>query len=163
MLTTCWIDADTTLTWYQTILLFNMQGNLIVPPRSFWEFGMEYAGMGRNANVTPRNEATFKSHFGTLPGVCAFVWDKIHRHCAPSEFYHLLWALLFIKTYSTESVLKGKVGVRDEETYMTHTWRVLFSISNFSLTRSMYWIWETLSFSVKFVMLTVCMSLFFSK
>ena len=107
-----------------------MQQNLIVPPQSFWEFGMEYAGMGRNASVTTRNEATFKAHFGTLPGVCAFVWDRIHVRCAPSEFYHLLWALLFIKTYSTESVLKGKVGVKDEETYMTHTWRVLFSISN---------------------------------
>lgn len=101
-----------------------------IAPAEFWRKGMEYAGFGNNAPFTERNLGTFKSHFGTTPGVCAFVWNAIAQHSAGAEFYHLLWALMFIKIYASEAVLKGKAGVQDEKTLTKWTWIVLRAIEN---------------------------------
>lgn len=91
---------------------------------------MEYAGLGNDAPINERNLSTFKSHFGSTPGVCAYVWRAIAQQSAGAQFYHLLWALMFIKIYASEAVLKGKAGVKDEKTYTKWTWIVLRAIEN---------------------------------
>jgi len=61
----------------------------------------------------------FRAHYGTTPGICAFLWPRLEVFSlSPKpEYFHLLWALLFLKLYDTEEVLAGMVGGVDEKTY----------------------------------------------
>ena len=90
---------------------------------------MDYSGLGNDAPINERNLSTFKSHFGTTPGVCAYVWSLIVQQSARAQFYHLLWELMFIKIYVSEAALKGMADKKDEKTY-TKTWKVLRAIEN---------------------------------
>ena len=69
-----------------------------------------------------RSHATQNQHFkavrGVHPTVCVIVWGElkwsmlVKDACKPK---HLLWALIFLKTYTTESSLAVAIGV-DEKT-----------------------------------------------
>ena len=64
-------------------------------------------------NITTADKAQFIAHFGVTPYVCAYVWQAlwtkmlVPRHGIKP---YLLWALMFLKLYSTEIVLAGMAG-----------------------------------------------------
>ena len=104
-----------------------------VAPIDFLRVGLEY--MGRKnisatcvADVRETDQRRFKANYGVSPLVCAQVWMLI-CHCLPAycKIDHLLWALLFMKIYSTESVLVGIAQV-DKKTFWGHVWTVIFAI-----------------------------------
>ena len=71
----------------------------------------------------------FRSHFGTDPEIASSIWTRIR--CNPknelprnAKTRHLLWALLFMKTYTTDSVLCGIAGGVDPKTF--RKWRTIF-------------------------------------
>ena len=96
--------------------------------------GLKYMGRRISAkcmrDVKETDKRRFRASYGVSPEVCTQVWQMIY-HSLPMllTFDHLLWALLFMKIYATESVLAGSVGV-DEKTYRLHVWTVIKSISN---------------------------------
>ena len=54
----------------------------------------------------------FKSAFGVSPEVSALAWNLLDFSDAPdAQPKHLLWALIFLKAYTRESVLCGMAGV----------------------------------------------------
>lgn len=71
----------------------------------------------------------FVSLFGVTPRVCAVVWN-ITSFDDDIKLQHLLWALLFLKTYEKESVLIVLAGGVDRKTYRHKVWRVLSSLKS---------------------------------
>ena len=72
----------------------------------------------------------FKAHFRISPLVLSRAWDLMDvENDGPigGQRKHLLWALLFLKTYMTESVLAKMVGV-DEKTYRKWVWMMLWRL-----------------------------------
>jgi hypothetical protein len=83
---------------------------------------------------------SFKEHFGCKPIVVAKAWEMIEQytsHDAPEVFSikHLLWALIFLKTYSVEGIrttlAAGGTGIRpDTKTVRDMTWVALECLAN---------------------------------
>ena len=71
----------------------------------------------------------FKVICGVHPTVCAIVWGELKQSmlvedaCKPK---HLLWALMFLKTYTTESLLAVAIGV-DEKTLGKWIFIIIYS------------------------------------
>lgn len=67
----------------------------------------------------------FKSFFGVSPSICAKTWNliksKLPSDCQP---IHLLWTLLFLKCYNTESVNHSIAGC-DEKTFRKRVNQIL--------------------------------------
>ena len=71
----------------------------------------------------------FKAHFGVDPNLCVTIWNRIANNGAfvyfttmhPPNPKHLLWALLFMKLYSSVSVLASMCRV-DDKTFRKWTW-----------------------------------------
>ena len=80
---------------------------------------------GRYSNKTRLRR--FKGWFGTDAKIVALTWAGLFasgwlnyaRHPKP---VHLLWALLFLQTYSTESILASQAGGVDEKTLRKWVW-----------------------------------------
>lgn len=74
----------------------------------------------------------FRSFFGVSPEICSRLWGMLDP-CATMENgavpEHLLWALMFMKIYATNSVLCALVGGVDEKTYRKWTWIFVNAIS----------------------------------
>lgn len=68
----------------------------------------------------------FISMFGLSPKVIAVVWN-ITPFDDDVKLLHMLWALNFLKTYATESVLIQLAGNVDRKTYRKRVWSVLSS------------------------------------
>ena len=66
----------------------------------------------------------FRGFFGTSPIVCLVAWDMLTalrpRKSTPN---HLLWALILLKQYNTETVNAALVGV-NEKTF--RKWSLIF-------------------------------------
>ena len=82
--------------------------------------------MSRNHFTSEKTEKRqFHATFGTLAEVCVELWEKIDptstmpKRVQPA---HLLWALMFLKLYSTEPVLSSMVGGVDEKTFCKWAW-----------------------------------------
>lgn len=64
----------------------------------------------------------FRAFFGVDPIVCSIVWEQLKNDRPPrSKPKHLMWALMFLKIYTTENVFRGIVGV-DEKTWRKWIW-----------------------------------------
>jgi hypothetical protein len=76
----------------------------------------------------------FYSLFGASPKICSILWQMIlHKNnnglqdgASPE---HLLWALLFMKTYTTEPIMCSMVGV-SRKTLRKWVWWVVDQLSN---------------------------------
>ena len=71
----------------------------------------------------------FSSFFGTTLSVTYLLWCKLMMDIPLCErpnviIIHLLWTLMFLKTYQTTSVLAIKCKV-DEKTYRKYVWLVI--------------------------------------
>jgi hypothetical protein len=90
----------------------------------------------------------FKAHFGVSPFIASCIWNRMLDEntlptlkARPMMPKHLLWALMFLKLYSTEEVLCRKCGTT-EKTFRRRVWLMLCSIATLDvvsyLTASMF-------------------------
>lgn len=107
-------------------------------PHVFLQLGLGYIA-NRPPSMVPRvfeaeessvaDDRRFRACFGASPGRCTDVWRMINpvdimpRGVQP---HHLLWALLFLKVYATETVLTAMVDSPDEKTF--RKWCRLFVV-----------------------------------
>jgi len=102
--------------------------SLTLHPNIVYNKGLQIAGKCNTLCVT--NMEYFRSHFGTSPGVVSIIWQMISGMLPRSyNFIHVLWGLMFMKVYSTASVLSGKLGV-DEGIYRNKCWTVVKAIAS---------------------------------
>lgn len=74
----------------------------------------------------------FKEQFGVTPEVCAKLWTLLDPYATMANAVkpcHLLWALVFLKQYNTESNASSAVGGPDEKTYRKWVWHFVEAIS----------------------------------
>jgi hypothetical protein len=72
-------------------------------------------------------EQAFRSLFGIGPAVCGHLWDHFsYWKWLPPKMRpkHLLWALLFLKVYSTEAVLSS-IAKTSRKTLRKWVWLLL--------------------------------------
>jgi len=81
-------------------------------------------------------EYRWAAHFHAEPEVCVDVWNRLQEDFDDDDLMesqaqpeHLLWALLFLKTYETEPVLTGICGGIHEDTLRKWVWFILFRTS----------------------------------
>ena len=102
----------------------------------FLELGL--GTMNRIVVAMATAECWFRALYGTYPLIAAILWYEIsvahpwmqRQNRCQSE--HLLWALLFLKTYTTENLLSVVIG-RDKKTYRKWVWFILEGLSRMSL------------------------------
>lgn len=101
----------------------------------FLAIGMKIARRSRVVALATQ-EARFKSHFGTQPRICSDVWTRINPAASMptgAKPVHLLWALMFLKLYSSESVLCTLASAGeavDEKTLRKWVWMFVPAIAD---------------------------------
>ena len=76
----------------------------------------------------------FRTHFGTTSNVCSIIWKKIYddattaQELANAKPEHLLWSLLFLKTYTKEPIHSSLVDC-DDKTFRKWSWKFVKAIS----------------------------------
>ena len=105
-----------------------------VDPPAFMELGRQIMGFPRPVRRETELKR-FRAHFGTTDIRCTIIWRMLRANADSVQVIgrgprpqHLLWALLWLKTYDTESILCGKVGC-DETTYRKWIWRFVEAIA----------------------------------
>jgi hypothetical protein len=81
---------------------------------------------------SPVFERRWIAHFGVEVFVCVDVWKRLRINKEGpenAEPKHLLWALLLLKQYGTESDLAGKCEGVDEQTFRKWSWIFIEKIS----------------------------------
>jgi hypothetical protein len=73
----------------------------------------------------------FVTLFGASPKVCAAIWN-LTLFDDDVKLQHLLWALLFLKTYQKETPLMVLAGCSCRKTFRKYLWKVLSSLSKAS-------------------------------
>ena len=94
-----------------------------IHPDSFMRYGKDI--MKTNCCYTLLRK--FRSFFGISPIVCSNAYNKISKDPdfpKQTKPYHLLWALMFLKLYSTESIVAGIAGC-SEKTFRKWSWTML--------------------------------------
>ena len=72
-----------------------------------------------------RGERNFRSLFGTIPEVCAAVWNRlVFDEGSGVRPVHLLWSLMFMKSYAKEALLCRIAGV-SRSTYRKFVWLII--------------------------------------
>jgi hypothetical protein len=101
------------------------------PPHVFEQLGSEL--MQRDSGRQTRTgDRRFRSTFGTTAVVCCRLWhllqpvQTMQQGASPR---HLLWALMLLKIYSTESVLSTMAQGVDEKTFRKWAWMFIDEIS----------------------------------
>ena len=102
--------------------------------------------LGNSSTVLSRR---YRGLFGVTPHITNLLWSYV-RNKLPRNTHerHLLWALLFLKCYPTDTVLSA-LCCADESTVRYWIWTVLESIANlrlvwlltFLLLRLKYWLY----------------------
>ena len=77
----------------------------------------------------------FRSLFGVSPKTCALLWGHL-TGIVPSNAkpVHMMWSLLFLKSYPTEHVLASIVQC-DEKTTRKWTWTLIEGLESLELVR----------------------------
>ena len=74
----------------------------------------------------------FHATFGTCPELCSVIWGRLIQYGLLPEqrlSFHLLWALMFMKLYCSESVHCALAGGVDEKTFQKWAWLFVDAIS----------------------------------
>jgi hypothetical protein len=97
-------------------------------PEDFEKLGGEIMARNTDGGSAAVFEAQFVTFFGVICMVVANVWNRLVDKGDPelesAEPFHLLWGLLFLKQYPSETLFCKLVGVRDEGT--VRHWSQLF-------------------------------------
>ncbi len=70
----------------------------------------------------------FRAHFGTSAEICSELWTMI-PFIQGGKPFHLLWALMLLKLYCAETVLRTLAGV-NEQTFRKWAWRCVIEMSD---------------------------------
>ena len=101
----------------------------MVSALDYFRLGMSYTK--RKPVFNADNEIRFRSAFVTTPKIIFQIWNLIEPSLASeTRYFHLLWALIFLKLYDNETVAAGIVGGVNEKTFRKHVWKVLAAIDN---------------------------------
>jgi len=105
-----------------------------VPAETFEDIGRAIANRAK-CQCREYELRRFKAFFGCNPARCAQLWwmlfktkaakDEIGENARP---VHLLWGLLFLKIYNTDTVMTGMTGA-DEDTFRKWSWKFVVGIS----------------------------------
>lgn len=108
---------------------------MIISPNAFLELGSTLVAKG---NALKRHEGKkkleqkFRGSFGVSSDVASQLWEYLFKFAAINKKKtmpkHMLWALLFMKSYATENILMQIVGC-SEKTFRFWVWHVIASIS----------------------------------
>jgi hypothetical protein len=73
-------------------------------------------------------EREFRSLYGVGPDVCCTLWSTCgyNKKTKPK---HLLWGLMFLKTYETENIL-AKIAGTNRKTFRKWNWYVIQKVAN---------------------------------
>lgn len=101
-----------------------------ISPKEILNVGLNMIGNSRK-NCLHKRHRCFLDHFGCAPEIASSLWIRIKLNKtsdvpAQARPQHLLWALLFMKVYSTESVLCSLCGGIDEKSF--RKWKRIFII-----------------------------------
>jgi hypothetical protein len=91
------------------------------------EAGHVVVAAGPIIGAAPLVMRDFVSLFGVSPKVCAAVWN-ITSFDDDVKLQHLLWALLFLKTYQTETPLMKLANCTCRKTFRKYVWKVLSAL-----------------------------------
>ena len=96
----------------------------------FEQIGMTMMKRRTGGSAQTRNRR-FRSHFGVTPEICAHVWGLLDPTTLPehTEKKHLLWGLMFLMLYETESVNCTMAGGVDEKTFRHWSWFLVDEVS----------------------------------
>lgn len=96
---------------------------VLISRKLFEELGdnMINRGIRKNNPKSKTFDRRYKTWFGISPLNCALLWWLLVKIVpgfeeSSAEPHHLLWGLLFLKTYATECVSASQVGGVDEKT-----------------------------------------------
>ena len=83
-------------------------------------------------------ERRFRGLFGVSPLVIVHLWTLLFPVIPKSaEPRHVLWGLLFLKSYANEVVLSAITGA-DEKTQRHWIWTITTAIANLSIVSTVY-------------------------
>jgi hypothetical protein len=96
----------------------------------FLELGLEIMQQSCRAETWRR----YRSKFGVSPLMCLAVWRKIvkargQKGMRGTQPKHLLWALMWLKTYQTENCMSGPAKA-DEKTLRKWCWFFINAIAD---------------------------------
>ena len=90
----------------------------------------------RKIAVTKRSHARrFNSNFGCTPSVCTSLWNRLDEtNDLPrtARISHLLWSLMFLKVYATETVF-ASIFECDEKTLRKWIWMMIEKIATINV------------------------------
>jgi hypothetical protein len=96
----------------------------------FYHIGCKYINHNTARSLYVGNRK-FKAHFGVSARICRILWNRINppHGILPK---HLLWALLFLKSYNTEHMM-STILKHDEKTIRLHVWTVIDLLADLSV------------------------------
>lgn len=104
----------------------------------FWKMGHEITGH-KLAHSIKLGMRKFKAFFGVSPKICELVWDQIQNKLEnDSHPKHLLWALLFLKQYNTETTNSVLIKA-DEKTIRKYIWNFIHLISELQVVTKFFY------------------------
>ena len=84
------------------------------------------------ARSVGKEEEAFRSMFGCGLLVFLSLWSMLETNDLLPDggtIYHLLWTLMFMKTYAMQTVLCSLAGGVDKDTFMKWTWKFIEAIA----------------------------------
>ena len=98
------------------------QPNMEMDTKTYEDLARAMLGMH---NIAKDEDKVFRSFFGAPIRHIVLLWNKIvSKDSLPkgAEPHHLLWALVFLKNYSTTPVLQRICGWPSRETFQKWSW-----------------------------------------
>ena len=107
--------------------------NIKVSPFTFFRCGLSMLNQkNKCSNLHNRMQRDrFLALFGVTPHVCSMIWNYLIKFLLLPKSaypYHLLYSLMWMKTYKTESVLSSIARV-GEKTFRNWCWDFIYAIS----------------------------------
>ena len=94
------------------------------------EVFLHYGNQLMSRNDIVDNTRRFQSFFGCTPQVCTIAYNElVENKLVPrgGQPFHLLWALMFLKTYDPYEVLSS-IARCNETTYRKWTWKFIIAL-----------------------------------
>jgi hypothetical protein len=89
----------------------------------------------------PHQLRLFKAHFGVSPFIASCLWNRMEdertlplQEARPT---HLLWALMFLKLYSSEDTLSRIVNA-SAKTFRQRVWQMLEALNKLDAVRKQF-------------------------
>ena len=99
----------------------------------FLHLGMDMMGVRYQKSNQSRNDLRFVALYGIKPQICSIVWKMLHtkwtKYVNNPKAVHLLWALRFMKGYSSWEMHAAELK-KDSKTVRKWVWFYITGIAN---------------------------------